>query len=749
MRGYRKKTIDFITMGCSKNLVDSERLMYVFNNAGYEVRHNPDEINAEEVVVNTCGFIGDAKEESIEMILKCCMAKEKGLVDKVSVMGCLSQRYGRDLKTEIPEVDRWYGKYDWMGLAKDICGSHPGSSLWERIITTPRHHAYIKISEGCNRFCAFCAIPLITGRHHSRKEEEIVREVRELAGRGVSEFNIIAQDLSSYGVDLYGEHRLAHLLESLCDIEGVERIRLHYAYPADFPYDILKVMRENDKICKYLDIALQHISDNVLQNMRRHITARETRELLERIRREVPGIHLRTTLMVGFPGETDKDFEELLEFVREQKFERMGAFAYSEEDDTYAARHLEDNVPEQTKQERLEKLMSLQEEIALAHNTGKIGHVMKVVIDTETNDYYIGRTEFDSPEVDPEVLIAKKDCREPLQRGKYYNVFIHDALPFELYGKVVDGKLAFFRLPGEKTYHFVGEKGYGLRVNTFATRYSEGKDFVEFALEEKSLPEQTGVQEYFKAVEETARIHSEKGGKTVLSRVIRRHTDVSSLYENIKAYFDRNPHAFCAVLQTSPNRLWVIATPELLVDIKDGKCTTMALAGTRLYSEKESREWDAKNIEEQKIVENYITRKWADLGLDVKAGTSETVRSGNLEHIRTVITADMPDGTDSAKVIDAIAPTPAVCGFPVDEALAIIERAEKRDREIYAGYLTVTCPDGSLKSYVPLRCCCIDTKTGEVAVYVGSGITAKSKAKDEWDETEAKASVLLDCLVSD
>ena len=437
MARSKQKTVDVITMGCSKNLVDSERLLRVFENTGFAVRHNPDRIGADEVIINTCGFIGDAKEESIEMILRCCEAKKEGKVGKVSVMGCLSQRYADELPGEIPEVDRWYGKFDWMKIASDLTLQNPGGVPWERVITTPRHHAYIKISEGCNRFCAFCAIPLITGRYKSRKIEEIVEETKALASRGVSEFNVIAQDLSSYGLDIYGHSRLAALVEEMARIEGVRRIRLHYAYPTAFPYDVLEVMRKYPNVCNYLDIALQHISDPVLKNMRRHITGKETKELLKRIRAEVPGIHIRTTLMVGFPGEGEKEFEELLDFARDEKFERMGAFAYCEEDDTYAAKHLKDNVPADVKQARLDKLMALQEEIALEHNEAKIGKIFEVVIDSVKGEYLIGRTEFDSPEVDPEVLIKRSKATAAVKPGQYCRVRITEALPFELIGEIV------------------------------------------------------------------------------------------------------------------------------------------------------------------------------------------------------------------------------------------------------------------------------------------------------------------------
>jgi ribosomal protein S12 methylthiotransferase len=430
---YMKK-IAVITMGCSKNLVDSERVIKLFENTGFEVEHNPSELSAEEVVVNTCGFIGDAKEESIEMILQCVAAKTEGKVKHVNVMGCLSERYRKELETEIPEVDRWYGKFDWVGLAGDIAKANPATAKYDRVITTARHHAYIKISEGCNRFCAFCAIPLITGRHVSRPIEDILDEVRALVARGVKEFNVIAQDLSSYGTDIYGKAALAELVEKMAQVDGVKWIRLHYAYPAQFPYDVLPVMAKYDNVCKYLDIALQHSSDVVLKNMRRHINGQETRELLARIRREVPGIHIRTTLMVGFPGEEEKEFEELKQFVLEQKFERMGAFAYCSEDDTYAANNFEDSISEEVKQQRLDEIMALQEEVALESNQSKVGQTLQVICDSENDDYYVCRSQYDSPEVDPEVLVRK--IGHELKKGEFYNVKIVDAMPFELIAEV-------------------------------------------------------------------------------------------------------------------------------------------------------------------------------------------------------------------------------------------------------------------------------------------------------------------------
>ncbi len=430
------KKIAVITMGCSKNLVDSERVIKLFENTGFEVVHNPSDITADEIVINTCGFIGDAKEESINMILQCVAAKNEGKVKHINVMGCLSERYRKELETEIPEVDRWYGKFDWATISADIAKANPGIAKYDRVITTPKHHAYIKISEGCNRFCAFCAIPLITGRHTSRTIEDILDEVTGLAERGVKEFNIIAQDLSSYGTDIYGKSALAELIDKIASIDGVKWIRLHYAYPAQFPYDILPVMAKHDNVCKYLDIALQHISDNVLANMRRHINGAETRELIARVRREVPGINIRTTLMVGFPGEGEAEFEELKQFVREAKFERMGAFAYCCEDDTYAAANFNDDIPEEVKQQRLDEIMAIQEEIALESNQSKVGKTMQVICDSENEEYYVCRSQYDSPEVDPEVLVRKRDKK--LTKGEFYNVEIVDAMPFELIAECAD-----------------------------------------------------------------------------------------------------------------------------------------------------------------------------------------------------------------------------------------------------------------------------------------------------------------------
>ena len=430
----KRDRIDIISLGCSKNLVDSERLMKRLSDLSFEVAHDAREVTGSTVVVNTCGFIGDAKEESINTILKFAQAKTEGRIRHLYVMGCLSERYLKELQGELPEVDHFYGKFDWDRLITDLQTPQPSTLPYDRIVTTPSHYAYVKISEGCNRFCAFCAIPLITGRHTSRPIDEILDEVKMLTGRGVKEFNVIAQDLSSYGTDLYGEMRLAELIDRMAQLPGVEWIRLHYAYPTQFPYDILPVMARHSNVCKYLDIALQHISDNVLANMRRHIDKRQTIELIERIRREVPGIHLRTTMMVGFPGEGEAEFEELLQFVRDARFERLGAFAYCEEDDTYAQKHYADDIPQEVKEQRLDRLMTEQEAIALELNEAKIGTTLRVIIDREEDDYYIGRSEYDSPEVDPEVLVTKG---RTLPIGQFVDVEITDAMPFELIAKPI------------------------------------------------------------------------------------------------------------------------------------------------------------------------------------------------------------------------------------------------------------------------------------------------------------------------
>ncbi len=428
------KTVDFISLGCSKNLVDSEMLMGMFEAAGYSVTHDSDAPQGDIVVINTCGFIADAKEESINTILEQVERKHRGEVERLYVMGCLSERYLADLEQEIPEVDGWYGKFNYKQLLDDL-KTHPLEGLgWARHLTTPSHYTYIKISEGCDRTCAYCAIPLITGRHKSRTMEDILDEVKALVKRGVKEFNVIAQELTYYGVDLYGEQKIAELVERMADIEGVRWIRLHYAYPTHFPWDLLRVMREKDNVCKYLDIALQHASDNMLSRMRRNITDQETRTMIERIRKEVPGITLRTTLMVGFPGETDENYQQLLDFTRWAHFERMGAFAYSEEEGTYAAEHYEDNVPEEVKQQRLDRLMRLQQRIATEVAESRVGQTMTVVVDRLEGDYYIGRTEYSSPEVDPEVLIPVSEGH--LNIGEFYDVTIYDYEAFDLFGKI-------------------------------------------------------------------------------------------------------------------------------------------------------------------------------------------------------------------------------------------------------------------------------------------------------------------------
>lgn len=430
-----KKRIDVISLGCSKNLVDSERLLKQLELSGFQAFHNSDNVNGDIVIINTCGFIGDAKEESINTILTYAEAKNEGRIKELYVMGCLSERYRDDLLAEIPEIDRIYGKFDWVNIVSDIIKRNPAIMPYDRVITTPSHYTYLKIAEGCNRFCAFCAIPLITGRYKSRPIEEILEEVRILVGKGVKEFNVIAQDLSSYGLDIYKRLALPELIDRMAEIDGVKWIRLHYAYPSEFPYEILDVMARHSNVCNYLDIALQHINDDVLKNMRRHITKEETLALIRTIREKVPGIHIRTTLMVGFPGETEDAFNELKEFVREAKFERMGAFAYCEEDDTYAAKNFSDSIPQEVKESRLEEIMTIQEDVALESNQSKIGKTMTVVIDREEPDYFVGRTEFDSPEVDPEVLIDKDDR---LTVGNFYDVEITDALPFELMARLKD-----------------------------------------------------------------------------------------------------------------------------------------------------------------------------------------------------------------------------------------------------------------------------------------------------------------------
>jgi len=402
---------------------------------GYKCTHDSDDPQGEIVVVNTCGFINDAKEESINTILEFAQAKTEGRIEKLFVMGCLSERYLADLEKEIPEVDGWYGKFNYKKLLKDLKGEDFKACEGRRHITTPRHYAYIKISEGCDRHCAYCAIPLITGKHQSRPMQEVLDEVKYLVSQGTKEFNVIAQELTYYGVDIDGKQHIAELIEKMADIPGVEWIRLHYAYPTHFPFDLLRVIREKKNVCKYLDIALQHISDNMLTRMRRHVTKEETYELVRRMREEVPGIHIRTTLMVGFPGETDEDFEELKEFVKWARFERMGAFAYSEEEGTYSAEQFEDDVPEEVKQARLDKIMRIQQNISTELEAEKVGKILRVIIDRLEGDYYIGRTEFCSPEVDPEVLLPAAEAH--LTIGDFYDVLITDSEEFDLYGTTI------------------------------------------------------------------------------------------------------------------------------------------------------------------------------------------------------------------------------------------------------------------------------------------------------------------------
>ncbi len=427
----KKNQVDIITMGCSKNLVDSELLMKQFEANGYHCTHDTTRPQGEIAVINTCGFIESAKEESINTILEFIQAKEEGRLRKLYVMGCLSQRYKDELEAEMPQVDKFYGKFNYKQLLNDLGKADLPSCDGKRHLTTPRHYAYLKISEGCNRQCAYCAIPLITGKHTSRKKEDIVAEVKELVAQGVKEFQVIAQELTYYGVDIDGKRQIAELIEAIADVPGVKWVRLHYAYPNEFPLELLKVIREKPNVCNYLDIALQHISDNMLTRMKRHVSKVETIELLKKIRKEVPGIHLRTTLMVGFPGETEEDFQELLDFVREMKFERMGAFTYSEEDGTYGAQHYKDDISAEVKQQRLDQLMALQQEIATEVEAKKVGETLLTVIDRKEGEYYVGRTEFCSPEVDPEVLISTD---KKLKVGNFYEVEITNSDEFDLYG---------------------------------------------------------------------------------------------------------------------------------------------------------------------------------------------------------------------------------------------------------------------------------------------------------------------------
>lgn len=434
---FKKNKIDIISMGCSKNLIDSERLLRRLEAKGYTVSHNAENPDGEYVVVNTCGFIGDAKEESVMMLLNLASLKAEGKIGRLAVMGCLSERYRDTLPVEIPEIDLWYGKFDWNAFVENLPDVTPRKEVksWERSLTTPPHSAYLKISEGCNRFCAFCAIPLITGQHKSRPIEEIVEEVRELVSKGVKEFNVIAQDLSSYGLDLYGEHRLAQLVDTIAEIPGVEWIRLHYAYPADFPMDVLDVMARRNNVCKYLDIALQHSSDRILERMRRHVSKEETVRLLDEIRWRVPDIKIRTTLMVGFPGETEEDFNDLLEFVKEQRFDRMGAFAYSEEEDTFAQRQYDDDVPEDVKQRRLDTLMKLQSSISKSLAKEMVGRNVRLIVDEVSEGNLLCRSQWDSPEVDMTYEVSGAPTAHP---GDFINAVITEAYTFDFAAKALD-----------------------------------------------------------------------------------------------------------------------------------------------------------------------------------------------------------------------------------------------------------------------------------------------------------------------
>lgn len=432
----KRNSIDILTLGCSKNLVDSERLICQLEANGYRVTHDSEQPEGEIAIVNTCGFIADAQEESINTILQLAQRKSEGKLRRLYVMGCLSQRFMQELQTEIPEVDKYYGKFDWNQLLFDLGKTYRTDLHIQRHLTTPDHYAYLKISEGCDRHCSYCAIPLMTGHHRSRPMEEILDEVRYLVSKGVKELQVIAQELTYYGLDLYHRRTIAELVERVADIPGVEWIRLHYAYPTDFPTELLRVMRERENVCKYLDVALQHVSDGVLEAMRRHITSQQTYDFVKKLRSEVPGIHIRTTLMVGHPGESDDDFRQLLDFVRWARFERMGAFAYSEEMGTFSAQHYDDDIPEEIKQARLSKLMRLQQGISAEIQEAKVGQQLKVVVDREEGEYFVGRTEFDSPEVDPEVLISKKDNPD-IEPGRFYTCQILSADDFDLYGRII------------------------------------------------------------------------------------------------------------------------------------------------------------------------------------------------------------------------------------------------------------------------------------------------------------------------
>lgn len=429
-----KKRVNVVTMGCSKNLVDSEVLLSQLEHGDFEVAHDSADTGFDAVFVNTCGFIHDAKQESIDMILDYVEARKRGEIGKLYVMGCLSERYQKELEQEIPEVDRYFGKFDLKAMVDELKVTFRPEYIYERKITTPSHYAYLKVAEGCNRSCAFCAIPMMTGKHKSRPVESLVQEAKYLAKKGVKEILLISQELSSYGVDLYGKNFLPELIARISEIEGIEWIRLHYLYPTKFPYEILPVMRENPKVCKYLDMPLQHISDAVLKNMMRHVTREEIEKLIAHIKREVPGVILRTTMLVGFPGETETDFQELKNFIVDTRFERLGVFTYSHEENTYAARKFRDDIPEEVKQARADEIMELQQQISAGLNRQKTGSVFPVIIDRKEDGYYIGRTEYDSPEVDGEVLISSS---EELKKGSFHKVKITGAEDYDLFGEVI------------------------------------------------------------------------------------------------------------------------------------------------------------------------------------------------------------------------------------------------------------------------------------------------------------------------
>lgn len=429
------KKINIITLGCSKNTVDSEHLAAQLTAMDYKVVFDSDRTDAEVVVINTCGFIGDAKQESIDTILRAAQLKEAGKIEELFVVGCLSQRYADELRPELPEVDDFFGVNDWAGIVERLGAKYREENTTKRELSTPSHYAYLKISEGCNWMCGYCAIPLIRGRHKSVPMEALLAEAEALAAKGVKELMVIAQDTTYYGVDIYGERKLAELLERLCQIEGIEWIRLHYAYPTDFPDEVIEVMAREKKICKYLDIPFQHISDNQLSAMKRRHSKEDALRLIERLRAAIPYIALRTTLLVGYPTESEADFAELVEFVRNTKFDRLGVFAYSEEEGTYSATRLTDDVPEQTKQERVDAIMRLQERVSLENNAKRIGQKMRVIIDRKEGDFYIGRSEYDSPEVDQEIIINSGGKR--LYRGRFYVVEVTDAEDYDLYAKLM------------------------------------------------------------------------------------------------------------------------------------------------------------------------------------------------------------------------------------------------------------------------------------------------------------------------